>query len=287
MNYITEILAFNDLLLSQPLSTGQIALWYALMYINNKCGWVEWFSSPNRTLEFSTGLSRQGINKARNSLRQLGLIDFKSNGTKSTMYKLLPMSNSVQDSIQDSIQAEAAASSTMSNSVQDSVQRSVQDSIQGSVQDSVQNSSTLNKQNKTKQNETVKASKKEREKRGADYDEILNRRVCDEKLKEAYFEFIKMRRFIKKPMTNRALEMLIEKVNALEPESVERKIELLNNAVLHNWQSVYPLKDDSSSERTDKHGSPPLRSKFNNYEDTNKTDYEKLEAELLEQMLST
>ena len=223
------------------------------------------FSAPNRTLEFSTGLSRQGINKARNSLRQLGLIDFKSNGTKSTMYKLLPMSNSVQDS----------------------VQRSVQDSIQGSVQDRVQNSSTLNKQNKTKQNETVKASKKEREKRGADYDEILNRRVCDEKLKEAYFEFIKMRRFIKKPMTNRALEKLIEKVNALEPESVERKIELLNNAVLHNWQSVYPLKDDSSSERTDKHGSPPLRSKFNNYEDTNKTDYEKLEAELLEQMLST
>lgn len=29
------------------------------------------------------------------------------------------------------------------------------------------------------------------------------------------------------------------------------------------------------------------RSKFNNYDDTNKTDYEKLEAELLEQMLST
>ena len=252
MNYITEILAFNDLLLSQPLSTGQIALWYALMYINNKCGWVEWFSAPNRTLEFSTGLSRQGINKARNSLRQLGLIDFKSNGTKSTMYKLLPMSNSVQDSLQDSVQVEDNSDTTMSNSLQAGLQRSVQNSIQSSVQDSVQNSSTLNKQNKTKQN---KNTKKEREKKDQTYNEILDRLVEDENLKAAYLEFIKMRKLIKKPMTNKALEMLIRKVDKLEPESIERKIELLDNAVLHNWQSVYPLKDNDfakdSGERPD------------------------------------
>ena len=248
MNYITEILAFNDLLLSQPLSTGQIALWYALMYINNKCGWVEWFSAPNRTLEFSTGLSRQGINKARNSLRQLGLIDFKSNGTKSTMYKLLPMSNSVQDSLQ----VEDNSEPTMSNSLQAGLQRSLQNSIQSSVQDSVQNSSTLNKQNKTKQN---KKTKKEREKKDQTYDEILDRLVEGENLKAAYLEFIKMRKLIKKPMTNKALEMLIRKVDKLEPESIERKIELLDNAVLHNWQSVYPLKDNDfakdSGERPD------------------------------------
>lgn len=36
-----------------------------------------------------------------------------------------------------------------------------------------------------------------------------------------------------------------------------------------------------------KNTSNSQRSKFNNYDDTNKTDYEKLEAELLEQMLST
>ena len=58
---MTGILAFNDLLLSQPLSTGQIALWYALMYVNNKCGWAEWFSAPNRTLESHERLSRARI----------------------------------------------------------------------------------------------------------------------------------------------------------------------------------------------------------------------------------
>ena len=244
MSYITEILAFNDLLLSQPLSTGQIALWYALMYINNKSGWVEWFSAPNRTLEFYTGLSRQGVNKARNSLKQSGLIDFKSSGTKATMYKLTRMSKSVQDSIQDSVQVEDDSDHTMSNSLQVGLQRSLQNSIQSSVQSSIQSglqsSSTLIRQEENRRDKT----KKEREKKDQTYNEILDRLVEDENLKAAYLEFIKMRKLIKKPMTNKALEMLIRKVDKLEPESIERKIELLDNAVLHNWQSVYPLKDN-------------------------------------------
>ncbi len=120
MNYLYEILAFYDLLQSNKLSTGQIALWHALMHINNKARWAEWFTAPNLTLELLTGLSRQAIIKNRNALKQIGLIDFKSNGTKATSYKMTTMSNSVQDSVQNS------------------------------VQDSVQNSSTLNKLNKTK-----------------------------------------------------------------------------------------------------------------------------------------
>lgn len=67
------------------LSSGQIALWYALMEINNKCAWIEWFTAANQTLETLSGLSRAGINKNRNVLKQLGLIDFKSNGKKATL----------------------------------------------------------------------------------------------------------------------------------------------------------------------------------------------------------
>ena len=104
MNYITEIKAFHDLVQVKQLSTGQIALWYALMYINNKCAWTEWFTVPNITLELHSGLSRSGILKNRNALKQLGLIDFKPSGTKATSYKLVTMSNSKQDSKQDSKQ---------------------------------------------------------------------------------------------------------------------------------------------------------------------------------------
>ena len=136
MNYLTEILAFNDLIQVKQLATGQIALWYALMYINNKCGWQEWFTVSNLTLQLQTGLSRDGINKSRNILKQNGLLDFKQNTTKATSYKL----------------------NTMSKFIQVSSQVSIQDSSQVSSQIS----SALNKQNKTKQNKIVKEKVKEK-----------------------------------------------------------------------------------------------------------------------------
>ena len=38
--------------------------------------------------------------------------------------------------------------------------------------------------------------------------------------------------------------MLINKVNTLEPDSIERQKKLLENAIVSNWKSVYPLKDE-------------------------------------------
>lgn len=63
MNYIAEIKAFYDLVQVKQLSTGQIALWNALMNINNKCAWIKWFSVPSIVLRINTGLSESGIKK--------------------------------------------------------------------------------------------------------------------------------------------------------------------------------------------------------------------------------
>lgn len=133
MNYIAEIKAFYDLVQVKQLSTGQIALWNALMYINNKCAWIEWFTVPNILLELNTGMSRSGVLKARNSLKQYGLIDFKANGTKASTYKINTIAKSTQESNQSS------------------VQDSTQDSTQDGKQDGVQDGNTLNKLNETKQ----------------------------------------------------------------------------------------------------------------------------------------
>ena len=100
MNYLAEILAFYDLVQVKQLSTGQIALCHALMAINNRCTWIEWFTVPNLTLELNTGMSRSGVLKARNALKQYGLIDFKVNGTKATNYKMITIAKSKQESNQ-------------------------------------------------------------------------------------------------------------------------------------------------------------------------------------------
>ena len=52
-----------------------------------------------------------------------------------------------------------------------------------------------------------------------------------------------MRQKIKKPLsTERAAKMLTDRLDKLASTSAE-KIDLLNNAILHNWQSVYPKGD--------------------------------------------
>ena len=148
MNYLTEILAFNDLIQIKQLSTGQIALWYALAYINNKCAWVEWFSVPNLTLQMQTGLSRSGINKDRNILKQYGLVDFRPNGTKATLYKLNTMSKSNQ------------VSNQIGNQISNQIGN--QDSNQVGNQVGNQIGSTLNNINETKINIKEKNIKKEK-----------------------------------------------------------------------------------------------------------------------------
>lgn len=77
VNYLKELNAFRDWSMINRPSTGQIALWYTLMSINNMTGWKEWFTVPNQTLQLMTGLSRQGLDKARNGLIQSGLIQYK------------------------------------------------------------------------------------------------------------------------------------------------------------------------------------------------------------------
>lgn len=148
MNYLTMINAFWDLAMTNPLSTGQVSLYFALLHVCNRSNWTEWFQAPNQVLSVLTGLSRSGILKARNELKQKGLIDFKERGTKATLYKLI-IANSKQKSTQDSKQAEK----TIANSTQDSVQ----DSTQVGKQVGVQNSTPLDKQkHKQKQNKKDK-----------------------------------------------------------------------------------------------------------------------------------
>lgn len=128
MNYIALINSFWDSAMTNPLSTGQVSLYFALLHVCNRSNWTEWFQAPNQVLSVLTGMSRSGILKARNELKQRGLIDFRERGTKATIYCI-----------------------TMANSTQVSVQDGVQNSMRNSEQDSVQKSDTLYKQ-KQKQN---------------------------------------------------------------------------------------------------------------------------------------
>lgn len=96
MKYISEINTFYDWLELNELSTSAVALWYALMHINNKAAWVETFTVAESVLSVKTGLSGRGVRNARNELKQKGRIDFRSRaGGRAPVYTIIPFETGI------------------------------------------------------------------------------------------------------------------------------------------------------------------------------------------------
>ncbi len=80
MNYIKEINAFYDHQEREPLSGSAVALWYALMHMNNKTRWKNTFTAPGSALRNKAGLSATSFKQARAELEELKYIDVESRG---------------------------------------------------------------------------------------------------------------------------------------------------------------------------------------------------------------
>ena len=63
----------------------------------------------------------------------------------------------------------------------------------------------------------------------------------DADLNQAILSFIDFRKSIKKPMTDRAVELLINKLNGMTSD-VQEQIEILNQSIMNGWQGIFPLK---------------------------------------------
>ena len=100
------------------------------------------------------------------------------------------------------------------------------------------------KDNNTNINNTNINNKEERKKE-TNYDKIINSMVEDEEIKNSIYEFIKMRKLIKKPMTDRALTMLINKLEKLSSDK-DIQIKILEKSILKNWTDIYELKGDNN-----------------------------------------
>lgn len=69
----------------------------------------------------------------------------------------------------------------------------------------------------------------------------------DKELLTALLNFDEMRKQIKKPMTDKAREILIDKLTKA-PEA--DRVQMLNNSIEHCWQTVYPLDRQKPKSRT-------------------------------------
>lgn len=70
--------------------------------------------------------------------------------------------------------------------------------------------------------------------------------VDNEELNEAIINFIQMRKQIKKPMTDRAIELMISKLNKLAGPDDDMAIKILEKSTMNCWTDIYPLDTKKS-----------------------------------------
>ena len=102
----------------------------------------------------------------------------------------------------------------------------------------------------TKQQSTNEPStNKKKESTRAGYDEIINDYTENEELRSALVEFVKMRKMMKKPLTNKALSLLLTSKKGLDwlASTDAEKIDIVQQSIMRGWMGFFPLKDDGGS----------------------------------------
>ena len=70
-------------------------------------------------------------------------------------------------------------------------------------------------------------------------------------LRNTFLEFIKMRKLIKKPLTDFALKKIINESYKLGGGDTEQIRAIVEQSVMNSWQGVFPLKENRTVSKTD------------------------------------
>ena len=99
-------------------------------------------------------------------------------------------------------------------------------------------------------------------------------------LEKAMDDFTKHRKAMKKPLTDRARELILMDLERLAPNDPETQIAIINQSIKRGWQGVFPLKDDSPKPAAQKNG-PPMKTQYDKtYAEPIDDDLDKLAAML-------
>lgn len=101
---------------------------------------------------------------------------------------------------------------------------------------------------KTKDIKERKKEEKKAESYDSSYDSIVEGYTSNSDLRTTIYDFIKMRKFIKSPLTDRALKTILSKLDEMESTD-DRKIKVLEQSIVNSWRGVFPLKEVTGNNR--------------------------------------
>ena len=218
MSYTPSIT--NELIRDKSLKANTKILLLVLMTYENKEGFA--YPSQPRLIE-ETGLSKNTLLKCLNELEEKGYIKrIKEKGENNKYY----INSSIKIDTSTSIKINTSEDIT-----------SIKNNTRGSIK--IDTLEVLNTSNK-----------KEKENKKSNIDKIIEAYTKNDLLVEAIKDFIKMRSTIKKPLTDRALKGILNKLDNFTNNDLD-KIEILENSIMNCWQGVFELKNKKVPTKVD------------------------------------
>ena len=217
MSYTPSIT--NELIRDKSLKANTKILLLVLMTYENKEGFA--YPSQPRLIE-ETGLSKNTLLKCLNELEEKGYIKrVKEKGENNKYY----INSSIKIDTSTSIKINTSEDVT-----------SIKNDTRGSIK--IDTLEVLNTSNK-----------KEKEKK-TNIDKIIEAYTKNDLLVEAIRDFIKMRSTIKKPLTDRGLKGILNKLDIFATNDLD-KVEILENSIMNCWQGVFELKNKKVPTKVD------------------------------------
>ena len=122
---------------------------------------------------------------------------------------------------------------------------------QGSLDKNVKASLDKNvKHNNTSMNNTSEYKVSKKEANQMSYNQIIKTYFNDKEIQDVITEYIKMRKLIKKPLTNYGLKLACEKL--IKEFKQNEWVAVVQQSIMNNWQGLYPLKKSNSQDLKDK-----------------------------------
>lgn len=220
IDFIQQLKAF-DYRSQEILTPNAIAIYFKLFMMNNRRNWAEWIETTDSRLSLETGIKRrESIFNAVNLLKQHGFIDCERGGKhKPSRYKIIPLLNSAINSAIDS-----AITSGINSAITSAIDSAITSAIDSDINKHINNKQDKHDKQSTRKRVDVFAGE-------------------SENVQEALRAFVEMRAKMRKPMTDKAKELLLKKLNDFSGGDDSMKVHLLEQSIEHGWQSVYPSNE--------------------------------------------
>lgn len=180
------------------------------------------------------------VEKALKIFQQLGLIEVLDNGA---IY-MLDIQNFIGESSTEADRIRNYRAKIKED--KESVQMLQQMNDKSTPEIEIEIEKEIEKEIKIKKELEIEKNKKK--KGTTEIDELINANFTDKEIIDTVYEFIKMRKAIKKPLTTRGLQLMIKKLYGITT-NVDEQIEILNNSIMNNWQGIFPLKNNATKNK--------------------------------------